>query len=57
RRSAGTSHHVSEEVDGGDIYMQLKCHGVKEDTADSITEKVPALESKAWIAVIKTWDK
>ncbi|ABO47062.1 phosphoribosylglycinamide formyltransferase [Francisella tularensis] len=55
--SGCTIHQVSEEVDGGDIVLQLKCDVVKEDTADSLKEKVQALESKAWIEVIKNWDK
>ncbi|MDE4940792.1 phosphoribosylglycinamide formyltransferase, partial [Francisella tularensis subsp. holarctica] len=55
--SGCTIHQVSEEVEGGDIVMQLKCDVVKEDTADSLKEKVQAVESKAWIEVIKNWDK
>lgn len=53
--SGCTIHQVSEEVDGGDIVLQLKCDVTKEDTAESLKEKVQALESKAWIEVIKSW--
>ncbi|MDE5014687.1 phosphoribosylglycinamide formyltransferase, partial [Francisella tularensis subsp. holarctica] len=34
--SGCTIHQVSEEVDGGDIVLQLICDVVKEDTADSL---------------------
>lgn len=54
-RSGCTIHQVSEEVDGGDIVLQLKCDVTKNDTAESLKEKVQALESEAWIEVIKNW--
>ncbi|MBY7733987.1 phosphoribosylglycinamide formyltransferase [Francisella philomiragia] len=53
--SGCTIHQVSEEVDGGDIVLQLKCDVTKDDTAESLKEKVQALESAAWIEVIKNW--
>ncbi|AJI52859.1 phosphoribosylglycinamide formyltransferase [Francisella philomiragia] len=53
--SGCTIHQVSEEVDGGDVVLQLKCDVTKEDTAESLKEKVQALESQAWIEVIKNW--
>ncbi|AJI56411.1 phosphoribosylglycinamide formyltransferase [Francisella philomiragia] len=53
--SGCTIHQVSEEVDGGDIVLQLKCDVTKDDIAESLKEKVQALESKAWIEVIKNW--
>ncbi|MEY8714932.1 phosphoribosylglycinamide formyltransferase [Francisella philomiragia] len=53
--SGCTIHQVSEEVDGGDVVLQLKCDVTKDDTAESLKEKVQALESKAWIEVIKNW--
>lgn len=37
--SGCTIHQVSEEVDGGDIVLQLKCDVTKEDTAESLKEK------------------
>ncbi|MBK2356058.1 phosphoribosylglycinamide formyltransferase [Francisella hispaniensis] len=55
--SGCTIHQVSEEVDGGDIVLQLKCDVTKDDTAESLKTKVQALESKAWIQVIKNWKK
>ncbi|GMN89525.1 phosphoribosylglycinamide formyltransferase [Francisella sciaenopsi] len=55
--SGCTIHQVSEEVDGGDIVLQLKCDVTKDDTAESLKEKVQALESTAWIEVIKNWKK
>lgn len=56
-KSGCTIHQVVEEVDGGDIVLQLECEVVKKDTAESLKEKVQALESKAWVEVIKSWDK
>ncbi|MEY8702209.1 phosphoribosylglycinamide formyltransferase [Francisella philomiragia] len=53
--SGCTIHQVSEEVDGGDVVLQLKCDVTKDDTAESLKEKVQVLESQAWIEVIKNW--
>lgn len=55
--SGCTIHQVTEEVDGGDIVLQLKCDVTENDTAESLKEKVQALESKAWIEVIRSWDR
>ncbi|AIT09290.1 phosphoribosylglycinamide formyltransferase [Candidatus Francisella endociliophora] len=54
-KSGCTIHQVTEEVDGGDIVLQLECDVTGNDTAESLKKKVQALESKAWIEVIKNW--
>jgi phosphoribosylglycinamide formyltransferase-1 len=51
--SGCTIHQVNEQVDGGKIELQLKCSVEKNDTAESLKQKVQALESKAWVKVIK----
>ena len=53
--SGCTIHQVTEEVDGGDIVLQLKCDVTKDDTAESLKAKVQALESEAWVEVIRNW--
>ncbi|ALB01939.1 phosphoribosylglycinamide formyltransferase [Francisella persica ATCC VR-331] len=53
--SGCTIHQVTEEVDGGDIILQLKCDVTKDDTAESLKAKVQALESEAWVEVIRNW--
>ena len=55
--SGCTVHQVNEQVDGGKIELQLKCAVEKGDTAKSLKQRVQALESKAWIEVIKGWIK
>lgn len=55
--SGCTIHQVSEEVDGGDIVLQLKCGVTKDDTAESLKAKVQNLENIAWIEVIRNWKK
>ncbi len=56
-QSGCTIHQVNEMVDGGKIELQLKCAVESNDTAESLKDKVQALESKAWVEVIKSWDK
>ncbi len=56
-QSGCTIHQVNEQVDGGKIELQLKCSVEKDDTAESLKQKVQALESEAWVEVIKNWDK
>jgi phosphoribosylglycinamide formyltransferase-1 len=51
--SGCTIHQVNEKVDGGKIELQLKCSVKKNDTAETLKQKVQALESKAWVEVIK----
>lgn len=53
--SGCTIHQVTEEVDGGDIVLQLKCDVTKDDTAESLKAKVQALENEAWVEVIRNW--
>jgi phosphoribosylglycinamide formyltransferase-1 len=48
-------HQVTQEVDGGDIVLQLECNVAKDETAESLKSKVQNLENKAWIEVIKNW--
>lgn len=55
--SGCTIHQVNEKVDSGDIELQLKCDVEKNDTAETLKQKVQALESNAWIEVIKGWSK
>ena len=53
--SGCTIHQVSEEVDGGEIVLQLKCKVAENDTAETLKTKVQKLEIQAWIDVIKNW--
>jgi len=56
-KSGCTIHQVTEEVDGGDIVLQLECEVVENDTPESLKEKVQGLESKAWVDVIESWSR
>ena len=55
--SGCTIHQVTEEVDAGDTILQLKCDVSENETAESLKAKIQALESKAWVEVIKDWKK
>ena len=55
--SGCTIHQVNELVDGGKIELQLKCAVEQNDIAESLKDRVQALESKAWVEVIKKWNK
>ncbi|MED7818686.1 MULTISPECIES: phosphoribosylglycinamide formyltransferase [unclassified Francisella] len=57
RYSGCTIHQVTEDVDGGDIVLQLKCDISNGETAESLKTKVQVLENKAWVEVIKNWKK
>lgn len=56
-QSGCTIHQVSEKVDGGDIMLQISCQVAANDNAEDLKEKVQALESEAWVEVIKNWRK
>ncbi len=47
-----TVHYVTEEVDKGAILIQKECEVLKQDTAESLKERVQALEGVALIEAI-----
>ncbi|QIV95746.1 formyltetrahydrofolate-dependent phosphoribosylglycinamide formyltransferase [Allofrancisella inopinata] len=56
-KSGCTIHQVTEDVDGGQVVLQLGCDVLAIDTAETLKERVQKLESKAWVEVIKNWRK
>ncbi|HLC93271.1 MAG TPA: phosphoribosylglycinamide formyltransferase [archaeon] len=48
-----TLHEVSEKVDAGKIIMQKKCPIVKNDTAQTLKEKVQKLEQECLLEAVK----
>ena len=52
RETGCTVHYVTEEVDQGPILVQKKCAVLKQDTAESLKERVQALEGLALIEAI-----
>ncbi len=48
-----TVHYVTEEVDAGPIVLQESCHVAKDDTAESLKQRVQALEGKALVQAIQ----
>ena len=54
-KSGCTIHQVTEDVDSGQIVLQLSCGVDRDDNAESLKRKVQQLESKAWVEVIKNW--
>ncbi|MCH7613260.1 MAG: phosphoribosylglycinamide formyltransferase [Candidatus Marinimicrobia bacterium] len=48
-----TIHFVTEEVDGGPIFIQKKCIVEPDDTVESLKTKVQKLEGEAFIEAIK----
>jgi formyltetrahydrofolate-dependent phosphoribosylglycinamide formyltransferase len=52
-----TIHQVTEEVDAGPIVLQKCCAVLPDDTADSLKERVQALEQTAFVEVLQNWRK
>jgi len=53
KESGITIHYVDEHYDNGDIIFQAKCNVTPEDTADSLAQKIHALEHKHFPKVIE----
>jgi phosphoribosylglycinamide formyltransferase-1 len=50
-----TIHQVTEEVDAGPIVLQMRCAVLPGDTAETLKDRVQALEQTAFVAVLKDW--
>jgi phosphoribosylglycinamide formyltransferase-1 len=50
-----TIHQVTEEVDGGPVVLQKRCAVLPGDTAETLKERVQALEQVAFIEVLRGW--
>jgi phosphoribosylglycinamide formyltransferase-1 len=50
-----TIHQVTEEVDGGPIVLQKRCAVVPEDSAETLKDRVQALEQTAFVEVLQRW--
>jgi phosphoribosylglycinamide formyltransferase-1 len=50
-----TIHQVTEEVDAGPIVLQKRCAVLPGDTAETLKERVQALEQVAFVEVLKDW--
>ncbi|MFC6644372.1 phosphoribosylglycinamide formyltransferase [Granulicella cerasi] len=52
-----TIHHVTEEVDGGPIVLQMRCPVLPGDTPETLKDRVQALEQQAFVEVLRHWSK
>jgi phosphoribosylglycinamide formyltransferase-1 len=50
-----TIHQVTEEVDGGPIVLQKRCPVLPGDTAETLKDRVQALEQAAFVDVLRGW--
>lgn len=50
-----TIHQVTEEVDGGPVVLQKRCAVLPGDTAESLKDRVQALEQEAFVEVLQKW--
>lgn len=50
-----TIHHVTEEVDGGEIVLQKRCPVLPDDTVETLKDRVQALEQEAFVDVLRGW--
>jgi len=50
-----TIHQVTEDVDAGPIVLQKRCAVLPGDTADTLKDRVQALEQAAFVEVLKGW--
>jgi phosphoribosylglycinamide formyltransferase 1 len=53
KESGITIHYVDEHYDNGDIIFQARCNVTPDDTADSLAEKIHALEHEHFPKVIE----
>lgn len=51
-----TIHQVTEDVDGGPIVLQMKCPVLPGDTAETLKDRVQALEQQAFVQVLHKWE-
>ncbi|HLG34809.1 MAG TPA: phosphoribosylglycinamide formyltransferase [Bacteroidia bacterium] len=54
KESGITIHSVNEKYDAGDILFQTKCHIDSDETPESLTKKIHALENKYFPLVIES---
>jgi phosphoribosylglycinamide formyltransferase-1 len=50
-----TIHQVTEEVDGGPIVLQKRCPVLPGDTAETLKDRVQALEQAVFVEVLQGW--
>jgi phosphoribosylglycinamide formyltransferase-1 len=50
-----TIHQVTEEVDGGPIVLQKRCPVLPGDSAETLKDRVQALEQAAFVEVLQGW--
>jgi phosphoribosylglycinamide formyltransferase-1 len=50
-----TIHQVTEEVDGGQIVLQKRIAVLSGDTAETLKDRVQALEQAAFVEVLQGW--
>lgn len=50
-----TIHQVTDEVDGGPIVLQRRCPVLPDDTAETLKNRVQALEQAAFVDVLRKW--
>jgi phosphoribosylglycinamide formyltransferase-1 len=50
-----TIHQVTEEVDGGPIVLQKRCPVLPGDTAETLKDRVQALEQAGFVEVLQGW--
>ncbi|MGA8938818.1 MAG: phosphoribosylglycinamide formyltransferase [Acidobacteriaceae bacterium] len=50
-----TIHQVTEDVDGGPLVLQKRCAVLPSDTAQSLKDRVQALEQAAFVEVLQGW--
>ena len=57
RETGCTIHQVTEEVDAGEIVLQLRCPVLEGDTVESLKDRVQALEQQAFVEVLREWPR
>ncbi len=57
RETGCTIHQVTEEVDAGEIVLQLRCPVLEGDTVESLKDRVQVLEQQAFVEVLREWPR
>ncbi|MGI4831220.1 MAG: phosphoribosylglycinamide formyltransferase [Janthinobacterium lividum] len=52
-----TVHQVTEDVDAGEIVLQMRCPVLEGDTVESLKDRVQALEQQAFVEALQNWPR
>ena len=55
KESGASVHFVNEKYDEGDIFLQMKCSVLPDDTPESLAKRVLKVEHECYVEAIRKW--